>query len=102
MTIDVTQKNIDEGAVFTGTNCAIARALKDTFGASEVFVGYDRGTPGLIVQINDASYVLDGAGVQFVLSFDAGKKVTPTRLTLTPYVGAYSFTPLMLASPVVR
>lgn len=80
MEIRIEQRHIDQGLQGSVNGCAIARAIREQFGASEVFVSIGGAA------IDGQTYRVAPEFTQFVRDFDHDKgSVQPTTVTLSPY-----------------
>lgn len=76
--VKVTKDDLKRGKRAHGNACAVARALKRTYGTAEVAVG----TVGSL-WINDNKYIVSKSLSKLIRKFDSGSKLEPFSIILT-------------------
>lgn len=80
MQIEITQQDIDRGEQHNTRGCAIARALMNAFGTSDVYVHPRHG-----IKVGPFNFAATKEIFDFILAFDQHRSnVRPTALTLSP------------------
>ena len=80
MQIEITQQDIDRGEQHNTRGCAIARALMNAFGTSDVYVHPRHG-----IKVGPFNFAATKEIFEFIMAFDQHRSnVRPTALTLSP------------------